>query len=418
MRGGPGTSSTVRNVVDPGAPDEPEDRPGTPRRRQVHDWDWGGGWESPERASREDASPAEDPASDADRGPEPAPGATTARVDAVGTSTAQAEREDDAETAEAPADEGDGEEDDPRPRRTPQSVVRRRRATVLGAAAAVTVAAIAGVAVLAGGHDDGPGANAAASTHLLADQLQAASTDAVDRLDRAAAVRRYAKLGLPVYCGAGTKPYVALTFDDGPDPTLSPKLITLLAKERAPATLFRIGRNVPGNEEYVRVQRNLGWDAGSHTQSHPFLAKLPAKDQRTEIEGGANASAKVLGRPPELFRPPYESHDRDTDRIAEDLGVVQVLWNVDTQDALGSTTADQIADTAIKGLHPGSIILMHEVKPNTLKALPRILAAIREKGLTPVTVTTMLAEDGPSKAQLQKGYDGCLVDLTPGKAAS
>jgi peptidoglycan/xylan/chitin deacetylase (PgdA/CDA1 family) len=210
---------------------------------------------------------------------------------------------------------------------------------------------------------------------------------------------------------------VALTFDDGPG-ELSPKFITLLSKERVPATLFRIGRNVPGNEEYVKVQRNLGWDAGTHTQNHPFLGQLSEKDQRTEIEDGNAASRRVLGRPAELFRPPYESHDSKTDRIIESLGMVEILWNVDTQDSLGTTSADQIAETAIRGLKPGSIILMHEVKPNTLTALPRIIAAIRQRGLEPVTVTRMLAGDGPTEAQLQKGYDGCAVDLTPGKAAS
>jgi peptidoglycan/xylan/chitin deacetylase (PgdA/CDA1 family) len=183
-------------------------------------------------------------------------------------------------------------------------------------------------------------------------------------------------------------------------------------------TLFRIGRNVPGNEEYVRVQRNLGWDSGSHTQNHPFLAKLTAKEQRREIEDGVAASRRVLGRPPELFRPPYESHDAATDRIVEDLGAVEVLWNVDTQDSLGTTSADEIVQTAKRGMKPGSIILMHEVKPNTLEAMPRILAALREKGLEPVTVTRMLAGDGPSEAQLRQGYDGCAVDLTPGRAAS
>ncbi len=400
--------------MDAGAPDEPEDRPGTPRRRQVHDWDWGGGWESPARASREDEPRPDDPA--------PGPRAEgPAAPAAAGAAPAPPEPADEDVPADADADgdEPDDEGDGRSAPRTPQAVVRRRRAAVLGGAAAVAVATVGVMAALAGGHDGGGSDGAAAErTPLLAGQLRAASTDVVDRLDRAAAIRRYAKLGLPVYCGAGKRPYVALTFDDGPDRTLSPKFITLLAKERVPATMFRIGRNVPGNEEYVRVQRNLGWDAGSHTQDHPFLAKLSAKDQRAEIEGGANASRRALGRPAELFRPPYESHDATTDRIAEDLGVVQVLWNVDTQDALGTTTADQIAETAIRGLHPGSIILMHEVKPNTLKALPRIIAAIRQKGLTPVTVSKMLADDGPSKEQLQKGYDGCLVDLTPGKAAS
>jgi peptidoglycan/xylan/chitin deacetylase (PgdA/CDA1 family) len=183
-------------------------------------------------------------------------------------------------------------------------------------------------------------------------------------------------------------------------------------------TLFRIGRNVPGNEEYVRVQRNLGWDSGSHSQNHPALATLSAKDQRAEIVAGDASSRRALGRPVRLFRPPYESHDATTDRIAESRGLVQVLWNVDTQDSLGATSTDEIVASATKGLKPGSIILMHEVKPNTLEAMPRIIAALREKGLKPVTVSRMLADDGPSEAQLRKGYDGCGVDVTPGKASS
>jgi peptidoglycan/xylan/chitin deacetylase (PgdA/CDA1 family) len=190
-----------------------------------------------------------------------------------------------------------------------------------------------------------------------------------------------------------------------------------MAKEHVPMTLFRIGRNVPGNEEYVRVQRNLGWDSGSHTQNHPALATLSAKDQREEIVHGVAASERALGRPVQMFRPPYESHDAKTDRIVEDLRMVEVLWNVDTQDSIGASV-DQIVQTAVKGMRPGSIILMHEVKPNTLAAMPRIIAALRQKGLKPVTVSRMLASDGPSEAQLRKGYDGCAVDLTPGKAAS
>jgi peptidoglycan/xylan/chitin deacetylase (PgdA/CDA1 family) len=279
------------------------------------------------------------------------------------------------------------------------------------------VVLVLGVSALAGGDGGGTPASPAPDGGELQDLAGEAARASADALERSAAVAKYAGIGRPIYCGAGRKPWVALTFDDGPGP-LSPRFIALMAREKAPMTLFRIGRNVPGNEEYVRVQRNLGWDSGSHTQNHPFLAKLTPKEQRREIQDGVAASRRVLGRPPELFRPPYESHDAATDRIVEDLGAVEVLWNVDTQDSLGTTSADEIVQTAKRGMKPGSIILLHEVKPNTLEAMPRILAALREKGLEPVTVTRMLAGDGPSEAQLRQGYDGCAVDLTPGKAAS
>jgi peptidoglycan/xylan/chitin deacetylase (PgdA/CDA1 family) len=288
----------------------------------------------------------------------------------------------------------------------------------IGGAAAVLLALVLGATAIAGGGGDGDGARSSAGDGGELRSLTGVAARATsDQLQRAAALERYAKIGRPVYCGAGKKPWVALTFDDGPGP-LSPRWIALMAKEDVPMTLFRIGRNIPGNEEYVRVQRNLGWDSGSHTQNHPPLASLSPKDQRTEIRNGDDASQRVLGRPPRMFRPPYESHDAATDRIVADYRMVEVLWNVDTQDSLGTTSADQIVETAKKGMKPGSIILMHEVKPNTLAAMPRIIAALRAKGLKPVTVSRMLASDGPSEAQLRKGYDGCPVDVTPGTASS
>jgi peptidoglycan/xylan/chitin deacetylase (PgdA/CDA1 family) len=388
----------------PTVPPDPDGPPEGPRRREAHDWDWGDDWGAPDPpAGGGGDARAEGPSEAADPSTGPSPSAAPAG-------------------AEVPAptggdDESSVAEDERRERpRVHPRVVRRRRAAALGGALSLLlVAVVVAIALAAGGGDED--APERADGRLLGVRAAAASAVTLDRLQREAAVQRYARIGRPIYCGAGNKPWVALTFDDGPG-ELSPKFITLLSKERVPATLFRIGRNVPGHEEYVKVQRNLGWDSGTHTQNHPFLGQLSEKDQRAEIEQGNAASRQVLGRPAALFRPPYESHDAKTDRIIERLGMVEVLWNVDTQDSLGTTTADEIAATAIKGLKPGSIILMHEVKANTLTALPRIVAAIRARGLEPVTVTKMLAGDGPSERQLQKGYDGCAVDLTPGKAAS
>jgi peptidoglycan/xylan/chitin deacetylase (PgdA/CDA1 family) len=394
----------VESVAPSGPPDVPPehlDPPDGPRRREAADWDWGGGWESPaERRPLRD-----DEGEDQDR--------DAAATDRTPVDDASADP-----LADDPVPEGDLAPADPAdaPREhAPGGAERRRRWTAVAAALAV-LAVVAGAVFVLTGRGDGPAAAGADGRGLRAD-ASAASAAAADRIQQAAALERYARIGQPIYCGAGRKPWVALTFDDGPG-ELSPRFITLLSQERVPATMFRIGRNVPGHEEYVKVQRNLGWDSGTHTQNHPFLAELSAKDQRAEIEAGNRASEAVLGRPAALFRPPYESHDRNTDRIVEEHGMVEVLWNVDTQDALGTTSADEIVATAKKGMRPGSIILMHEVKPNTLAAMPRIIAALRQKGLEPVTVSRMLAEDGPTERQLRQGYDGCGVDLTPGKAAS
>lgn len=381
----------------PSDPRDPDDRRDERPERDVADWDWGSDWD----AEGDDHRPAADPAAREDRSSEDA-----------------GDRDDAEADAPDPADDPAPSPDPPvAPPARPRPAGRRR---LVGAAAVLLAVAIVAAVALGGGDATDDGATTTAGSTdggELRSLTGVAARATADRVERAAAVERYAKLGLPVYCGAGRKPWVALTFDDGPGP-LSGRWIAAMAKADAPMTLFRIGRNVPGNEEYVRVQRNLGWDSGTHTQNHPALATLSAKDQREEIVAGDDASTRVLGRPPRLFRPPYESHDRDTDRIVEREGMVEVLWNVDTQDSLGRTSVREIVSAATKGMQPGSIILMHEVKPTTLEAMPRILAALRAKGLKPVTVSRMLASDGPTEAQLRKGYDGCRVDVTPGRASS
>lgn len=423
-------------VAPAGPPSDPPSRPGRRPDRKIADWDWGDDeWDAPSRARNERGDAAS--ARTSSGGGSPVPGRAAAD-DRTAEATVAHDRG-------APTDSGDdfdgtatgtgagagsGRGNGPRSPRRPRTgaggpsgpnadAVRRRRLLAGGGALALLILLVVViVAVASGGGDDSTDKpTASGDRRLLAAPLALASSSAVDQLTRMQAVDRYAQMGLPVYCGSGRKPWVALTFDDGPG-ELSPKFISLLTKEKVPVTMFRIGRNVPGREEFVRVQRNLGWDSGSHTLNHPALASLSEKDQQTEIDAGNRASQRALGRPPQLFRPPYESHNATTDRIIKQNDQVQVLWNVDTQDALGATSSASIAETAIKGLHPGSIILMHEVKPNTFAALPKIIAEMRKRNLVPVTVTKMLAEDGPSKEQLQKGFDGCRVDLTPGKAAS
>ncbi len=116
----------------------------------------------------------------------------------------------------------------------------------------------------------------------------------------------------------------------------------------------------------------------------------------------------MTGQPVVLFRPPYEGRTPAIDAEARALGLVEVLWNVDSQDSLGANYAG-IERNVLAGLKPGSIILMHENHGQTIRAMPTIFAALRRDRLRAVTVPELIAEDPPSPAQLRAGVVACGV---------
>lgn len=409
------------SVAPPGRPTDPPDhrRPGNAGNPDPDDWDWGdedawdGSPSAPRTATPRAAAPVGREAHyDDDRWDDDRPVVAPRYEETLQAPPRSPRYAGDGNGRRPPTDgrrpTAGGARPDPSASRAAAIVRRRRLLAGGGTLIALLLVILIVSSVASGGEDD-----RTASVPLLAGPMKAAAAESSDRLDQLEAVQRFAKMGEPIYCGRGKKPWVALTFDDGPG-ELSPKFIALLSKEKVPATMFRVGRVVPGNEKYVEVQRNLGWDNGTHTQNHPPLATLSEADQRREIVEGNNASQRVLGRKPEFFRPPYQSHNATTDRIVKEQDQVQVLWNVDTQDSLGPTTAEKVAENAIEGLRPGSIILMHEIKPTTFAALPKIIKAMRERNLEPVTISKMLAGDPPTEQQVKNGYAGCLAQEASG----
>ena len=107
-----------------------------------------------------------------------------------------------------------------------------------------------------------------------------------------------------------------------------------------------------------------------------------------------------------LFRPPYEGRTPAVDREARALGLLEVLWSVDSADSLGANYAG-IEHNVITGVRPGSIVLMHENRGQTIRALPAIFAALARDHLKPVTIPELVAEDPPSSSQLREGWHGC-----------
>jgi peptidoglycan/xylan/chitin deacetylase (PgdA/CDA1 family) len=229
-----------------------------------------------------------------------------------------------------------------------------------------------------------------------------------------AAVRRLASYGLPLYCGGTQKRMVALTFDDGPG-VYTHYAIKKLSEAHLHATFFLVGKEIVAWPGLAQREKPVA-AFGDHTMTHPFLPALPYSAAVEEIAADQRLIERAVDEPVVLFRPPYEGHTAAIDAEVKRLGMVEVLWDVDSADSLGGNYL-AIEHNVIAGLRPGSIILMHENHGQTIRSLEVIFAALRQRRLEAVTVPQLIAEDPPSLAQLRKGYDGCPVKLTHGNGS-
>ena len=215
---------------------------------------------------------------------------------------------------------------------------------------------------------------------------------------------RLVRLGLPVYCGGPHGRAVAFTFDDGPG-VYTHYAVAKLSAAHERATFFVVGRSLLAWPRSVRREERVG-ALGDHTLHHLDLAGLPARQVRAEVAGAQAMIERATGDAVLLFRPPYGARSRVVDRIVRRLGMVDVLWSVDSADSLGADWR-QIIVNVRRGLRPGAIIEMHENRGQTIRALASLLPLLHRLGLRSVSVTTLLATDPPSLAQLHHGEAGC-----------
>lgn len=174
---------------------------------------------------------------------------------------------------------------------------------------------------------------------------------------------------------------VCLTFDDGPHPELTPRLLDLLAELEVPATFFVIGREA---EKYPDVVRRIvaeGHAVGNHSYSHPRRETLTTQTMAEEIRLGSEALARIVGTPPTLFRPPRgQVTTRDLWRLWRG-GITTVLWNVDPKD-YNKKSADAVRDCFRgRAFQSGDLVLFHDIHPHAIEVLPELVASVRSRGL-------------------------------------
>ena len=222
--------------------------------------------------------------------------------------------------------------------------------------------------------------------------------------EQRAAVGRIMGLGLPVFCAGTQHNYVALTFDDGPGGQTE-RLLGTLARYGQRGTFFDLGRQLAEQPALPAIEARAG-AIGDHTFSHADLTKLTPQQVMAELTTTRQVLEHAAGTPLMLFRPPYGARSPVVDESARRLGLLQVIWNVDTQDAEGAT-ASQVFQRTREGLRPGAVVLMHANQTQTLRALPRILTMLRRRGFRSVTVPELLALNPPSEQQVRAGFKGC-----------
>jgi peptidoglycan/xylan/chitin deacetylase (PgdA/CDA1 family) len=180
----------------------------------------------------------------------------------------------------------------------------------------------------------------------------------------------------------------------------------LLAEAGQRATFFPVGREIVKKPDVARREAETG-AVGNHTFNHPDLTRLDAIVMPSELQQGKDALQTATGTQVQLFRPPYGAHNPAVDQQIAQLGLLDVVWDVDTQDAEGATAA-QIIAAAEEGMRRGAIILMHENKPQTLAAVPTILKMLRRKGFRSVTIPELLALNPPSDELVRGGFIACF----------
>jgi len=183
---------------------------------------------------------------------------------------------------------------------------------------------------------------------------------------------------------------VALTFDDGPHPQNTPRLLDILAEYRVHATFFVIGAQVRRYPEIARRIVAEGHELGNHTWHHPYLTGYSDAGVLAEIDRTQEMIWQTVGQLPATFRPPYGAMSARQSRMLHDhRNLPSVTWSVDPEDWQRPGAA-VVARRMIEGARPGAIILAHDIHGATVSAVPEALRGLTARGLRCVTLSALL----------------------------
>jgi peptidoglycan/xylan/chitin deacetylase (PgdA/CDA1 family) len=199
---------------------------------------------------------------------------------------------------------------------------------------------------------------------------------------------------------AAPGPYVALTFDDGPHASNTPRLLNILRSRNVKATFYVIGKNVDLYPDIVRRTVAEGHELGNHSYTHPILSRLGQSALFSEIRKTDDAIMRAAGVRPRTLRPPYGALTQSQrELVLSTFGYPTIMWSVDPLD-WKKPGAGVVASRIVQGTHAGAIILVHDLHASSVDAMPATIDSLLRRGFRFVTVSQLLAMNQSAQAQV------------------
>lgn len=185
--------------------------------------------------------------------------------------------------------------------------------------------------------------------------------------------------------------YIAITFDDGPHPSNTPRLLDMLAARNIKATFYVIGRSVDLYPNVVRRTVAEGHEIGNHSYTHRLLSKLSDSEVLSDLRRCRDSVGRAAGVQPRTLRPPYGGLlQRQRELVHAELGYPTILWSVDPLD-WKRPGAGVISSRILSGTSAGGIVLAHDLHAQTVDAMPATFDGLLRRGFKFVTVSQLLA---------------------------
>lgn len=182
---------------------------------------------------------------------------------------------------------------------------------------------------------------------------------------------------------------VALTFDDGPNAATTPEALDILKQYNVKATFFIQGKYIPGNEDILKRELAEGHELGNHSWNHPDLNTLSKEEVKQEIDDTTKAIKEATGYDIKLVRAPYGNSNK---MVKDVIQKPTIYWDVDSKD-WESLDPEAILKEIQAQTRRGSIILLHDIHPTTVEALPRVIEYLQSQGYQFVTVSELLGDN-------------------------
>ncbi|MDR1210565.1 MAG: polysaccharide deacetylase family protein [Clostridiales bacterium] len=189
------------------------------------------------------------------------------------------------------------------------------------------------------------------------------------------------------------KKYIALTFDDGPNPETTGRVLDILEEQNARVTFFVLGESAKRCSETIKRMSDMGNEVANHSWNHAWLTKYPEKEMTDQIRDTNAAIKEITGKTPTLFRPPYGAYDDRLRGAAGKQGMALVMWSVDTRD-WESRDADKVAEKCAAEVADRDIVIMHDTHGTTADAVERVIKNLKDGGFTIVTASELLRMNG------------------------